>query len=73
MEAVQILLGGVFAELRHAAADELRPDGVLFEGIGAPVLLDEIGLSDRNSHGGDMHAGRGGCDWVHREHLWQNV
>jgi hypothetical protein len=46
MEAVEILLAGMLAELGHAAADEFGPDGVLFGGIAGPGLFDEKGCGD---------------------------
>ncbi len=41
-ESVEILLAGVFAELRHTAADQLGPDGVLLGGVVGPCLFDQI-------------------------------
>jgi len=42
LEAVEVLAAGVLAKLRHAAAHQLGPDGVLLGGVGVPVLLDQI-------------------------------
>src|SRR5579884_854526 len=42
VEAVEVLRTGVLLKLRHAAAHQLRPDGVLLGCVGAPVLPDEI-------------------------------
>src|SRR5579875_2119862 len=50
-EAIQILLAGMLAKLRHAAAYQLLPHGMLLGGIRAPVLLDEVWLSDGQGRG----------------------
>ena len=42
VEAVEVLLTGVVAELGHSAADKLGPDGMLLWSVGGPVLFDEI-------------------------------
>ena len=41
VEALEVLLAGMVAELRHATRDEFRPDGVLFGSVRGPVLFDE--------------------------------
>ncbi len=49
VKAVEVLLAGMLFKLRHAAAHQLRPHGVLVRGIPAPVLLDEVGRSKRKA------------------------
>jgi hypothetical protein len=43
LKAVEILLAGVLAELRHAAGYEFSPDGVLLRCVVRPGLFDEVG------------------------------
>jgi hypothetical protein len=45
LKALEILLAGMFLDLRHTTAYQFGPGGVLLRRVGRPILLDQKRLS----------------------------